>query len=201
MDGKAIKAVALPGKQAFLYVFDRVTGKPVWPMEERAVAQSDVPGEKTAATQPFPTRPPAYARNFMKVPDDLIDFTAEMRAQARDLISRYRVEGMFTPPVVGDASGKWLGAINLGNGTGGTNWPGAAYDPETHIVYAQAQAAALSTISLREPPPGFSDVSYMSGRKDQPFREAFGPGFGSAADSPLAKQLGGPQVAGVERVR
>ena len=196
VDGKAIKAVALPGKQAFLYVFDRVTGKPVWPMEERAVPQSDVPGEKTAATQPFPTRPPAYARNFMKVPDDLIDFTAEMRAQARDLISRYRVEGMFTPPVVGDASGKWLGAINLGNGTGGTNWPGAAYDPETHIVYAQAQAAALSTISLREPPPGFSDVSYMSGRKDQPFREAFGPGFGSAADSPLAKQLGGPQVAG-----
>ena len=85
---------------------------------------------------------------------------------------------MFTPPVVGDPNGKWLGAINLGNGTGGTNWPGAGYDPETHIVYAQAQQAALSVISLREPPPGFSDMRYVAGRKDQPFREAFGPGFG-----------------------
>jgi quinoprotein glucose dehydrogenase len=196
VDGKPIKAVALPGKQAFLYVFDRVTGKPVWPMEERPVPQSDVPGEKTSPTQPFPTKPPAYARNFIKLPDDLIDFTPEMRSQARDLVSRYRSEGMFTPPVAGDPAGKWLGAINLGNGTGGTNWPGAAYDPETHIVYAQAQSAAFSVISLREPPAGFSDLRYLSGRKDQPFREAFGPGFGSAADSPLAKQLGGPQTGG-----
>ncbi len=196
VNGRAIKAVALPGKQAFLYVFDRVTGQPVWPFEERAVPQSDVPGEKTAPTQPFPTKPPAYSRNYLKIPDDLIDFTPEMRAQARDLVSRYRVEGMFTPPVVGDPNGKWLGAINLGNGTGGTNWPGAAYDPETHIFYSQAQQGALSVISLREPPAGFSDMRYLSGRQDQPFREAFGPGFGTAADSPLAKQLGRPQTAG-----
>jgi quinoprotein glucose dehydrogenase len=196
VNGKAIKAVALPGKQAFLYVFDRVTGQPVWPMEERPVPQSDVPGEKTSPTQPFPTKPPAYARNFLKLPDDLIDFTPEMRAQARDLLSRYRSEGMFTPPVVGDPKGKWLGAINLGNGTGGTNWPGVGYDPETHIVYAQAQQAAFSVISLREPPREFSDLRYVSGRQDQPFRESFGPGFGTAADSPLAKQLGGPLPAG-----
>ncbi|HLH00178.1 MAG TPA: PQQ-binding-like beta-propeller repeat protein [Bryobacteraceae bacterium] len=193
VNGKPIKAVALPGKQAFLYVFDRVTGQPVWPIEERPVPQSDVPGEKTSPTQPFPTKPPAYARNFLKIPDDLIDFTPEMRAQARDVVSRYRVEGMFTPPVVGDPKGKWLGAINLGNGTGGTNWPGAAYDPETHTFYAEAQQAALSVISLREPPAGFSDMRYLSGRQDLPFREAFGPGFGTAADSPLAKQLGRPQ--------
>ncbi len=196
VNGRAVKAVALPGKQAFLYVFDRVTGQPVWPIEERPVPQSDVPGEKTAATQPFPTKPPAYARNYLKIPDDLIDFTPEMRAQARDLVSRYRVEGMFTPPVVGDPSGKWLGAINLGNGTGGTNWPGAAYDPETHIFYSQAQQGALSVISLRQPPTGFSDMRYLSGRQDQPFREAFGPGFGTAADSPLAKQLGRPPAGG-----
>ncbi|HTS48172.1 MAG TPA: PQQ-binding-like beta-propeller repeat protein [Bryobacteraceae bacterium] len=193
VDGKPIKAVALPGKQAFLYVFDRVTGKPVWPIEERPVPQSDVPGEKTSPTQPFPTKPPAYARNFLKIPDDLIDFTPEMRAQARDLVSRYRAEGMFTPPVVGDPNGKWLGAINLGNGTGGTNWPGAAYDPETHTFYSEAQQAAMSVISLRQPPPGFSDMRYLSGRQDQPFREAFGPGFGTAADSPLASRLGRPQ--------
>ncbi len=195
VDGKPIKAVALPGKQAFLYVFDRVTGKPVWPIVERPVPQSDVPGEKTSPTQPFPTKPPAYARNFLKIPDDLIDFTPEMRAQARDLISRYRAEGMFTPPVVGDPNGKWLGAINLGNGTGGTNWPGAAYDPETHTFYSEAQQAAISVISLRTPPPGFSDMRYLSGRQDQPFREAFGPGFGTAADSPLASRLGKPQAA------
>jgi len=95
--------------------------------------------------------------------------------------------------VVGDPNGKWLGAINLGNGTGGTNWPGAAYDPETHTFYSEAQQAAISVISLREPPPGFSDMRYLSGRQDQPFREAFGPGFGTAADSPLASRLGRPQ--------
>ena len=77
VNGKAIKAVALPGKQAFLYVFDRVTGQPVWPIEEKPVQQSDVPGEKTSPTQPFPTKPPAYSRNVLKVPDDLIDFTPE----------------------------------------------------------------------------------------------------------------------------
>src|SRR5438034_10361570 len=82
VNGRAIKAVAVPGKQAFLFVFDRVTGQPVWPIEERAVPQSDVPGEKTSPTQPFPTKPPAYARNFLKLPDDLIDFTPAMRAQA-----------------------------------------------------------------------------------------------------------------------
>ncbi len=185
VNGKTIKAVALPGKQAFLYVFDRVTGQPVWPIEERPVPQSDVPGEKTSSTQPFPTKPPAYARNFVKVPDDLIDFTPALHSQALDQMSRYKVQGMFTPPLIGDPKG-FLGAINLGNGTGGTNWPGAAYDPETHIVYAQAQAAALSAISLREPPPGFSDIRFVSGRRDQPFRIAEGPGFGSAADAPQA---------------
>ncbi len=165
--GKPSKPSRCAGKAgAFLYVFDRVTGQPVWPIEERPVPQSDVPGEKLSPTQPFPTKPPAYARNFVKVPDDLIDFTPELRAQAIDLFSRYKSLGMFTPPVVGDPKG-FLGAINLGNGTGGTNWPGAAYDPETHIVYAQAQAAALSQISLREPPPGFSDIRFVSGRRDQ----------------------------------
>src|SRR5215468_528684 len=79
VDGKPIKAVALPSKESFLYVFDRVTGKPVWPIEERPVPQSDVPGEKTSPTQPFPSKPPAYARQYVKIPDDLVDFTPELR--------------------------------------------------------------------------------------------------------------------------
>lgn len=194
VDGKPIKAVAVPSKESFLYVFDRVTGKPVWPIEERPVAQTDVPGEKTSPTQPFPTRPSAYARNYIKIPDDLIDFTPEMRADAVDRMKSYRVEGMFTPPVIGDPK-HWLGGINLGNASGGTNWPGAGYDPELHTVFAQAAQAFVTPISLRTPPEGFTDIKYVSGRNDQPFREAQGPGFGSAADAPQTRRPTPPPAA------
>jgi quinoprotein glucose dehydrogenase len=196
VDGKAIKAVALPSKEGFLYVFDRITGQPVWPIEERPVPQSDVPGEKTSPTQPFPTKPPAYGRNYLRVPDDLIDFTPAMRAQARDNIARYKVGPMFLPPVVGDPNA-FLGAINLGNASGGTNWPGAGYDPETHTVYAEANQSAVTPITLRTPPPGFTDIRYTMGRNDTEFRVAEGPGFGSAADAPQPKRPATPpQPAG-----
>jgi quinoprotein glucose dehydrogenase len=191
VEGKAIKAVALPSKEAFLYVFDRVTGKPVWPIVEKPVPQSDVPGEKTSPTQPFPTKPPAYARNWLNVPDDLIDFTPEMRAQARDILARYKTGPMFLPPVVGDPN-QFLGAINLGNASGGTNWPGAGYDPETHIVYAQANQSAVTPISLRTPPPGFSDIRYVMGRNDTQFVVSEGPGFGTAADAPQSPRRPAP---------
>jgi quinoprotein glucose dehydrogenase len=194
VDGKKRKVVAVPSKEAFLYVFDRVTGEPIWPIEERAVAQTDVPGEKTAKTQPFPTKPPAYGRNYIKVPDDLIDFTPEMRADAIDRLKSYRVEGMFTPPVVGDPK-HWLGGINLGNASGGTNWPGAGFDPETGIAYAQAAQSFVTPISLRTPPEGFSDIRYVSGRNDMPFREAEGPGYGSAADYPTQRGARGGRGA------
>ena len=190
VDGKAIKAVALPSKESYLYVFDRVTGKPVWPIEERPVPQSDVPGEKTSPTQPFPTKPPAYGRNFLKIPDDLIDFTPELRAQAKDAVARYKTGPMFLPPIVGNSN--LLGALNLGNASGGTNWPGAGYDPETHIVYAQAHQSALFPISLRTPPQGFSDIHYVMGRNDTDFRVSEGPGFGSAADAPQPKRAPAP---------
>jgi quinoprotein glucose dehydrogenase len=187
VDGRAIKAVAVPGKQGALYVFDRVSGKPVWPIEERPVPQTDVPGEKTSPTQPFPTKPPAYTRNFLKVPDDLIDFTPELRAQALKQIARYRVgPWMYNPAVLGDVNGI-LGAINMGNAVGGTNWPGVAYDPETHTIFAQANNAGITSTSLVPPPPGFSDIRYVSGIAGQPFREVLGPGDCCAADSPRAQ--------------
>jgi glucose dehydrogenase len=186
VNGRPIKAVAVPGKQAFLFVFDRVTGQPVWPIEERPVPQSDVPGEKTSPTQPFPTRPPAYARQALKVPDDLIDFTPELRAQAQKQIERYKVgPWLYNPAVLGDVNGI-LGAINMNNAVGGTNWPGVAYDPETHNIIANANNAGITATSVVPPPPGFSDIRYVSGVAGRPFQEVIGPGDCCAADSPRA---------------
>ena len=182
VDGKPIKAVALPSKEAFLYVFDRITGKPVWPIEEKPVPQSDVPMEKTSKTQPFPTKPPAYARQAV-TEDELINFTPELNAQAKQLVSRYRLGPMFLPGVVSKPEGP-IAALTIGTTGGGTNWPGAGGDPETHIVYAQAANAGVSPIGLVEPPAGFSDIKYVAGTAGQPFVEREGPGFGSAADSP-----------------
>jgi quinoprotein glucose dehydrogenase len=186
VDGKPIKAVAVPGKQGMLYVFDRVTGKPVWPIEERPVPQSDVPGEKTSATQPFPTKPPAYAHPILKLPDDLIDFTPELRAKAIEQVKSYKTgPWMYNPPILGKADGL-QGALNMGNAIGGTNWPGVAYDPETHTVFAQANNANITAGSLVTPPKGFSDIRYVSGIEGREFREVIGPGDCCAADSPRA---------------
>ncbi|MGD1072367.1 MAG: PQQ-binding-like beta-propeller repeat protein [Bryobacteraceae bacterium] len=195
VDGKNIPAVALPGKQAFLYVFNRLTGEPVWPIVEKPVQQSDVPGEKTSPTQPFPTKPPAYSRNVLHVPDDLIDFTPELRAEAKDIIARYRVAGMYNPALIGDPKGL-LGSINIGNGGGGTNWNSAGYDPETHIVYAQAENSGISGFSVRTSPPGFSDMRYLGGREDQPFVDAEGAGANTAADVSAAKAAASNRAPG-----
>src|SRR3954453_14834642 len=196
--GKPVKAVALPSKEAFLYVFDRITGQPVWPIEERPAPQSDVPGEKASATQPFPTKPPAYARQSVGV-DDLIDFTPELNAQARQLVSRYKLGPMFLPGVVSKVEGP-TAALTIATTAGGTNWPGAAADPENHIVYAQASNHSLAPIGLIEPPAGFSDIRYVAGTAGQPFVEREGPGFGSAADAvqrgPGAEAAGGGEAPG-----
>ncbi len=180
VDGRAIKAVAQLTKQGWVYVFDRVTGQPVWPIEERPVPQSDVPGEKTSPTQPHPTKPPAYSRNFFKVPDDLIDFTPELRAQALKNLQRYKyTPSVFTPAILGDVNGL-LG--HVGGGSTATNWPGGGYDPETHIIYAPAANNPTSR-SLVAAPPGFSDIRYVSGIAGRPFVEVFGPGDCCAADA------------------
>ncbi len=182
VNGRAIKAVALPSKEAFLYIFDRVTGQPVWPIEERPVPRGDVPGEWYSPTQPFPAKPPAYARQAVTV-DELIDFTPALRAQALQVIESFRMGPMFNPPAVSKIGGP-LAALTLGTTGGGTNWPGAAYDPETHTIYAQAANSQVVPIGLIEPPEGFSDIKYVLGTAGQPFRVSEGPGFGSAADFP-----------------
>jgi quinoprotein glucose dehydrogenase len=183
VNGRAIKAVALPSKEAFLYVFDRVTGQPVWPIEERPVPKGSVPGEWYSPTQPFPTRPPAYARQAVTV-DELIDFTPEMREQAIRNFRLYDTGPMFTPPSLARV-GASLGALTVGTLNGGTNWPGAGYDPELHTAFLPASNAALAPIGLTEPPKEFeSDLRYVMGTAGAPFVEREGPGFGSAADAP-----------------
>jgi len=175
-----------------------VTGQPVWPIEERQVPKGDVPGEWYAATQPFPAKPPAYGRQAVTV-DDLIDFTPEMRAQAVKNFQLYKTGPMFVPPVVSVAGGP-LAALTIGTLNGGTNWPGAGYDPETHVVFAPASNASLAPIGLIEPPKEFgSDLRYVMGTAGQPFLEREGPGFGSAADAPQRRPtpipLAGPPAA------
>jgi len=138
VDGRPVKALAQPTKQAFLYMFDRVTGKPIFPMEERPVEQSTVPGERTSPTQPFPARPPAYdTQGFTAA--DLIDFTPGLRKEAEALVSHYKLGPLFTPPVVSKAEGPIV-ALAFG---GGTNWPGGAVDPETGIAYVFSQKYLL----------------------------------------------------------
>jgi quinoprotein glucose dehydrogenase len=183
VNGRAIKAVAQPTKQGFLYVFDRITGKPVWPIEERAVEQGTVPGEWYAPTQPFPTKPPAYSRNGV-LPEDLIDFTAAMHDQALTNVAKYHIGPVFTPPVESKIDGP-LATLTLGTASGGTNWPGASYDPETHIVYAYACNACLTPIGLMRAPKTLSDMDFVAGTAGREVVNRAGPGEGAGADSPM----------------
>jgi quinoprotein glucose dehydrogenase len=161
VNGRTIKAVAQPTKQAFLYVFDRVTGQPIWPIEERPVPQGETPGEKYSRTQPFPTKPPAYDRQGLAV-DDLIDFTPELRAEALKTIAQYKIGPIFTPPVVSRAEGP-IATLALANQGAATNWPGGSYDPETHVLYVHSQSA-VATLGLVPPAEGIADgVRYHQG--------------------------------------
>jgi quinoprotein glucose dehydrogenase len=149
-DGKVIPAVASPSKQGYVYLFNRVTGEPILPIVETPVPASDVPGEKASPTQPIPMdahgKPWNYARDFIHVPDDIIDYTPELKREALENLKRYRVEqSPYVPLVLGDVNGKYLGTLNHGNTGGGTNWPGGGLDPETHIFYSQANTAGVTT--------------------------------------------------------
>ena len=191
VDGRAIKAVAQPTKQGLLYVFDRVTGKPVWPIEERPVEKGDVEGEWYAPTQPFPTKPPAYSRNGV-TPDILIDFTPAIHDQAMTIAAKYKLGPVFTPPTASKASGL-LATLTLGTAGGGSNWWGASYDPETHTVYASASNASLTPIGLVRSPKEVSDMNYILGTDGQEVRIARGPGENAGADAaPLPRAAAPP---------
>jgi quinoprotein glucose dehydrogenase len=165
VNGRTIKAVAQPTKQAFLYVFDRVTGQPIWPIQERPVPKGDVPKEWYSPTQPFPLDAHGKPFNYDSqgfVEDDLIDFTPELRAEAKQIVSKYKLGPVFTPPVVSQAEGP-LATLYMAAGGGGTNWPGGSYDPETHILYVNSQKSA-SQLGLVPPRPETkNDLAFIQG--------------------------------------
>ena len=160
IDGVERKIVAQPTKQAWLYVFDRETGEPIWPIEEREVEQSTVPGELLAPTQPFVTRPPAYDRQGVTL-DDLIDFTPEIKRRAEAIAARHRLGPIFTPPTVSDPNGV-AGTLMLPSQAGGTNWPGGSIDPETGIAYLYTFTTVVSLGLINDPER--SDMNFIRGR-------------------------------------
>ena len=192
VDGKPLKAVAVPSKPSYLYVFDRGTGQPIWPIPEVPVPQSTVPGEKTSPTQPIPTKPPAYARPFVKSPDDIIDFTPQLRQAGLDQLKRLSYNpSPYNPPVVSKVEGP-IGALTIGTLTGGSNWPGATYDPELHTVFAPACNSCTSILGLVPPPKELSDLAYVMGTAGQRISLITGGGEGSAADAKPAPAAPAP---------
>ncbi len=161
VNGKTVKAVAQPTKQAFLYVFNRETGEPIWPIEERPVAKGDVPGEWYSPTQPFPTKPPAFDNQGISS-DSLINFTPELHAEAEKLVSKYRIGPLFTPPSVSNLDGPLATIVSPG-ALGGANWPGGSYDPDTHTLYVYSQSGIATLGLVPSPDPKFSDMEYVQG--------------------------------------
>ena len=153
-DGRALDVVAMVTKQGWVFVFDRVTGKPVWPIVERPVAASDVPGERAAATQPVPTKPPAFAKQGF-TEEDVIDFTPELKRLALEEVRQYRVGPLYTPPSL-------QGTIVMPGAIGGGGWGGGAFDPETGILYVKAtNNPALFKLSAVETPSDTVQARYM----------------------------------------
>ncbi|MBL8137859.1 MAG: pyrroloquinoline quinone-dependent dehydrogenase [Acidobacteria bacterium] len=153
VDGRRIKAVAQVTKQGFVYTFDRVTGEPVWPIVERPVPPSDVPGERASATQPFPTKPAAFEYQGVSV-DELADFTPAIREQAAAAITSFRTGPLFTPPSL-------VGTIVRPGSVGGANWGGAAVDPETGMLYVPSRNG-FSVSTLAAPAPALkSNLQFM----------------------------------------
>ena len=164
VDGRDIRAVVQVTKQAFAFVFDRATGEPVWPIEERPVPQSATPGEATSPTQPFPTKPPAFDRQGATV-ENLIDFTPELRAEALEIVERYTIGPMFTPPSVrGDGPDDNQGTIQLPGSQGGADIQGAAFDPETGHLYIPSITSPF-VADIIEGNPDRTNLAYIKGRR------------------------------------
>ena len=155
VNGKRVKAIAEVSKQAFVYVLDRVTGQPVWPIEERPVPKGDLPGEWYSPTQPFPTKPPPFDHQGVTI-DNLIDFTPELRQQAIQILSHYRYGPLFLPPSTANAESGTKGTVQMPGAAGGANWTGAAADPEAGVLYVTSAHSPFiaEMISASDPQAG-----------------------------------------------
>ena len=160
VDGRVIKAVAIVSKQGFTYVFDRVTGEPVWPIEERPVAAGDVPGEWYAPTQPFPTKPPPYEHQGV-TSEDLIDFTPALRQEAEEILAGYVSGPLFTPPtVIDERPGGTRGTVQAPGLVGGADWTGAGVDPESGMLFVSTVRTPVVVGLTRSQHPR-SNVDYV----------------------------------------
>ena len=179
VDGKPIKAVAQVGKTGFCYVFDRVTGEPVWPIDEKPVPQSNLPGEKTAATQPFPSKPAPFARQGF-TEDDLIDFTPELKEQALAIAQEFEFGTLFTP-------GTERGVLMTPADGGGANFGGAGFDPETSLLFVPA-VSRHTLLRLTKPDPARSNMRYLI------------KGYTSRVEGPHGLPLGKPPYSHITAI-
>ncbi len=159
VDGKARKIVAVPTKQNWLYVFDRATGVPIWPIVETSVPKGDLPGEWYAPTQPIPSKPPAFGRQGIKM-EDLMDFTPELKAKVEAYVKNYRIGTIWEAPSERVAGGT-QGTLQLPGSTGGPNWQGGSFDPETGVayIYSKDEVALVSMVK----DPKRSNMDYING--------------------------------------
>jgi quinoprotein glucose dehydrogenase len=151
VNGRRIRALAQASKQGFLYVFDRTNGRPIWPIEERPVPPSDIPGEELSPTQPFPTKPPAFDVQGLSN-NDLIDFTPELKEQALAIVKNYRYGPLFTPPSLYQEGGT-RGTIQVPSDAGAASWSGSGADPDTGYVYVPSKTNVFM-MTLTPLPPG-----------------------------------------------
>ncbi|PYS31107.1 MAG: quinoprotein glucose dehydrogenase, partial [Acidobacteria bacterium] len=170
IDGRPVKAVVQLSKQAFAYAFDRVTGRPVWPIEERSVPQTDAKGEWTSPTQPFPIKLPAFDLQGVN-PDNIIDFTPALKQTALQLLEGYKIGPIFTPPPAATGPGGSKGLVQVPGYNGGANWQSGAADPETGFVYVGSatnpRVVLLTPNATPTPTPGVNgaccDSDYLLG--------------------------------------
>jgi quinoprotein glucose dehydrogenase len=162
VDGREIKAITQLTKQAFAFVFDRETGEPVWEIEERPVPQSTVPGEVTSPTQPFPTKPAPFDRQGA-TEENLIDFTPELRAEALEIFNNYVSGPLFTPPSIATENGT-RGTIQLPGSQGGADVQGAAFDPETGLLYIPSIASPF-VADILPGDPDETNLTYTKGSR------------------------------------
>jgi quinoprotein glucose dehydrogenase len=194
-EGKLVKVLAQPTKQAFLYVLNRETGEPIWPIPEVPQEAGDVPGEWYSPTQPIPSRPAAYDVQSVSA-DTIIDFTPELHAKGVEILSHYKIGNIYNPPTMASLDGRW-GSLEALATTGGTNWPGGACDPETQTVYVYSQRTVTTMSILRNTDENVSGFEYLRSTLGQPLVRPGAMGSASGArgsnNATMAGGNGGPR--------